>query len=223
MRERLETEDSTWSKNILNHWSTLPPTLLKVIFRAVKECEDKSPFEILALEKKLNSKWRQTEDYKEWLRSGSQWNDTDVEFYFADLELPEISDEPAIFEAVQELEDDSAPVVCPVTGMKSSSSSACPASSGKDASALNVCPVTGQTGTVENTDGFQASPSTCPVSGQVNSEVGIEKCPYISGQKQQENTAVCPVTGGKSSSTSFGEGCPFSKQNQIDTASPLEA
>lgn len=217
MKERLETEDNTWSKNILNHWSKLPPTLLKVIFRAVKECEDKSPFEILALEKKINSKWRQTEDYKEWLRSGSQWNDTDVDFYFTDLELPTFSDEPAVFEAVQETEEDSAPVVCPVTGMKSSSSSACPASSGKDTNASNVCPVTGQTGPVEQTTETQASSSACPVSGQVKSDASIEKCPYISGQKQQENISVCPVTGGKSSSTS--EGCPFSKKEQIDTTS----
>jgi hypothetical protein len=87
LKERLEAVDNTWSKTILNHWSTLPPTLLKVIFKAVKESANKNPFEILALEKKLNSKWRQTEDYKEWLRSKNNWVDTSVDFYFEELLL----------------------------------------------------------------------------------------------------------------------------------------
>lgn len=188
---RLKEHDSNWSKNILAHWNTLPPTLLQVIFKAVTVAS-KNPLELLALEQKLNSKWRQTEDYKEWLRSKDNWSqDESLEFYFEE-ELEVSKEEPVVYEAPQETQDD-APAVCPVTG-QTSAAAVCPVTG--QSSAPAVCPVTGQSGMDSN---------VCPVTGQRSEEPSA--CP-VSGQKA-DVAAVCPVTGQKSESN----GCPVSGQH----------
>lgn len=131
----------------MNHWKTLPRTLLKVIFRAVQQCKDMAPFEILKLEKNLNSKWRQTNDYKEWLRSKNTWSDdTSVDFYFEEVQETDTS-EAVVYEAVQE---QTAEAVCPVTGQKATQT-ACPFSKEMQTTA---CPVTGQKESdLESTEG----------------------------------------------------------------------
>lgn len=167
------------------------------------------PFQILALEKKLNAKWRQTEDYKEWLRSKNNWVDTSVDFYFEELESTESEEAPVVYEAVQETEQE--PLVCPVTGQTSSDTTVCPVGGDKRANVCpvggdklaNVCPVTGSV-KVENSEQGQ-----CPFANgnpiQVDSDPTDGKCPYINEQKQQ--AVSCPVTGQKAADTS--EGCPM--------------
>jgi hypothetical protein len=161
----------------------LPPTLLKVIFKAVQECEHKSPVQILALEKKLNSKWRQTEDYKEWLRSKNNWVDNDVDFYFKDLEVPKCQDEAVVYEAPQKQEEEGVTAVCPVTGQKSSANAVCPVSK-KDALDTNTCPITGQRGDttgcpVSHNSKEVVDPYVCPVTGQHGKSAAPEgKCPF---------------------------------------------
>ena len=152
LKDRLQAVDNTWSQTILHHWNTLPPTLLQVIFKAVKECENKSPFDILALERKMNSKWRQTGDYKVWLRGKSDWVDDSVDFYFDSLDLPESSEEPVIYEAPQEVLEDEAPAICPVTGQVASTSAVCPVSGQASAATGPACPF-----------GYSATQDTCPV------------------------------------------------------------
>jgi hypothetical protein len=241
LKERLEQEDNTWSKTILNYWNSLPPTLLKVIFKSVKQSETMTPFDILALEKKLNSKWRQTQDYKEWLRSKNNWTDDNVDFYFKDLELPLTSaDEVVVYEAPQETEEDTVPMVCPVTGQKSSATASCPVGGDKMAgTGANVCPVTGQCGDIDMNSAaaangkcpyinrnVQADTAVCPVTGQkaadevkIDGEAAEGKCPYINGQIK-EDKAVCPVSGQTSSTAEGEEKSAFlkSKQNENITS-----
>lgn len=243
----MEQENNIWSKTILNHWNALPPTLLQVIFKAVKQSATVAPLDILALEKKLNSKWRQTEDYKEWLRSKNNWTDDDVDFYFEDLELPTANDEAVVYEAPQETEEgNSVPMVCPVTGQKPSATAVCPV--GRDKMALaaagvdsNVCPVSGQRGdgvdmsNAAATNGkcpyisdnaTQQAKSTeaavCPVSGQ-KSEGDAGKFPYMNGQETTLDVSVCPVSENKSAgdslSTAEKDKCPYlSSQKSTNTA-----
>lgn len=121
----------------MNHWKTLPITLLKVIFRAVQESKDMTPFEILKLEKDLNCKWRQTDDYKVWLRSQSTWSDdASVDFYFEKVQELDTS-ECVVYEAVQEQTSEA---VCPVTGQKAAQAK-CPFSKEEQ---TPTCPVSGQ-------------------------------------------------------------------------------
>ncbi|KAG1463947.1 hypothetical protein G6F56_005182 [Rhizopus delemar] len=103
--------NNQWSNLILEHWAKLPPTLLNVVFRAVKQSETLTFEEILDLERDLNAKWRQTEDYKQWLVSKDQWETENEEFYFQTLKLP--SEKQTV---VYEIQEPSAPLVCPVTG-----------------------------------------------------------------------------------------------------------
>ncbi|KAK4512610.1 uncharacterized protein ATC70_003313 [Mucor velutinosus] len=199
LQHRLEKAGTTWSKTILKHWSTLPPVLLNVIYKAVEDCKQKSPFDILELEQKLNAKWRQSEDYKEWLRSKHDWISEEAEVaaavdaYFQDLELPAISDEAAVYEAPQETEEDAAPAVCPVTGQTSSATAVCPVSSVHAAPKTAVCSVTGQ-----QAEAYSAgSEGKCPFN---KSEEQIEKptggCPFSKDQqKELMKGATCPVTG----------------------------
>ncbi|CEG63904.1 hypothetical protein RMATCC62417_00971 [Rhizopus microsporus] len=119
LKSQLESIHNKWADTILDHWNSLPPTLLKVVFRAVKQMDTMEPIDVLELEQKLNAKWRQTEDYKEWLRSGKNWSDEeDVEFYFTDLTLPSLSD-GVVYQAP--VEQESQALVCPVTGQTASS------------------------------------------------------------------------------------------------------
>ncbi|KAI7893470.1 uncharacterized protein EV154DRAFT_501292 [Mucor mucedo] len=147
LQQRLELLGNQWSRNILNHWKTLPSTLLKVIFRAVQQCKDMAPFEILKLEKDLNSKWRQTDDYKIWLRSQNTWSDdASVDFYFEKVQELDTSDS-VVYEAVQE---QSLEAVCPVTGQKATQAK-CPFNKEEQ---TRTCPVSGQkTLDTENTEG----------------------------------------------------------------------
>ncbi|KAI8339297.1 hypothetical protein BD560DRAFT_412610 [Blakeslea trispora] len=146
---RLQQTDNNWSKAILNHWKTLPPVLLRVIFRAVRDSSNMNPIEVLDLESRLNAKWRQTKDYRLWLQNQSTWTsedlDKEVDFYFDALELPESQDN-VVYHAPQPKEDHIA--VCPVTGQKAESGNACPV-----ASIQKACPVTGKT-----------SSSKCPIT-----------------------------------------------------------
>ena len=123
------------------HWQTLPPVLLRVIFRAVKEASRMDAIEVLNFENKLNAKWRQTEDYRAWLRNQSVWTsehlEKEVDSYFMALELP-ASKESVVYKPPQSEEDNM--TLCPVTGQKASSGNVCPVASNQ-----NVCPVTGQT------------------------------------------------------------------------------
>ncbi|KAI8366344.1 hypothetical protein EDC96DRAFT_608050 [Choanephora cucurbitarum] len=132
LENRLRQINNHWSKAILAHWQTLPPVLLRVIFRAVKETSSMDPVEVLNFENTLNAKWRQTEDYRAWLRNQLVWTsdslEQEVDSYFTTLELP-ASKESVVYKPPQIEEDTMA--VCPVTGQK--------------ASLGNVCPVTGQT------------------------------------------------------------------------------
>ncbi|KAI9267014.1 hypothetical protein EDC94DRAFT_515084 [Helicostylum pulchrum] len=196
LKERLESHNTPWSKNILNHWSTLPPTLLGVIFEAVKQCQTLNPVEILDLEKGLNQKWRQSKDYQQWVDGKQDWVDTCTDFYFeqgekvdADQELVLVYEVPP--QLVEEEEEEET-VVCPVTGQKSAGS-VCPVKG----MAQSKCPITGQV----SVDGT----TTCPASGQP------AKCPVT------DNSGECPVSGKQQQST---EGCsPFSSQlNDITSA-----
>ncbi|KAI7907675.1 uncharacterized protein BX663DRAFT_547367 [Cokeromyces recurvatus] len=197
LKSRLEAVDNHWSKTILAHWDTLPSVLLRVIFKAVKEYNNKSPLEMLALEQELNAKWRQTEDYKEWLRCKNTWvsdseqvNSLVNDFYFTkDLELP--NEEAVVYEAPQEEKEETKmmlPGVCPVTGQKSVSGA--------------VCPVTGQQA-IENDD---ISNNVCPVTGQkaeisptttTDNMKAASKCPFAN-RSTSSNNRVCPFTGQKS-------------------------
>lgn len=199
LKRRLEENDTTWSKTILKHWSTLPPVLLNVIYKAVEECKDKSPFDILQLEQKLNAKWRQSEDYKEWLRSKHDWISEEaqvaaaIDAYFQDLTLPSISDEAVVYEAPQETQEDAAPAVCPVTGQTSSTTAVCPVSSAHATPKAAVCPVTGQQGEAS----FAGSEGKCPFNkAEKQTEKSAGGCPF---SKDQQNEllkgASCPVTG----------------------------
>ncbi|OBZ88542.1 3-hydroxyisobutyryl-CoA hydrolase, mitochondrial [Choanephora cucurbitarum] len=138
---RLRQTNNNWSKAILAHWQTLPPVLLRVIFRAVKEASRMDAIEVLNFENKLNAKWRQTEDYRAWLRNQSVWTsehlEKEVDSYFMALELP-ASKESVVYKPPQSEEDNM--TLCPVTGQKASSGNVCPVASNQ-----NVCPVTGQT------------------------------------------------------------------------------
>ncbi|KAF1800607.1 hypothetical protein V8B55DRAFT_1534483 [Mucor lusitanicus] len=199
LKHRLKKTNTTWSKTILKHWSTLPPVLLNVIYRAVEECKDKSPYDILELEQKLNAKWRQSEDYKEWLRSKHNWVSEEaqvaaaVDAYFQGLELPTISDKAAVYEAPQETQEDAAPAVCPVTGQTSSATAVCPVSSAQAAPKAAVCPVTGQQAEASLTGGEGKCPFNKPEE-QTKEVVG--GCPFSKDQqKELMKGASCPVTG----------------------------
>ncbi|KAI8636227.1 hypothetical protein BD408DRAFT_426496 [Parasitella parasitica] len=223
LKDRLEAVDSIWSRTILNHWNTLPTSLLNVVFKAVDMCKDKPPFDVLALEQKLNAKWRQTEDYNEWSRSKNEWIsdesqiDAIVDSYFQDLKLPAISDEAAaVYEAPQETEQELAPAMCPVTGQISSATTACPAF----AAAAAVCPVTGQT---------SSSTATCPVSTtDTNTNVSAAAACPVTG-KRADNSAndesKCPFsdshTAEKPEKMLSAGGCPFSKDQQIELMSKV--
>lgn len=195
----MEAIDSTWSKTILNYWSTLPPVLLNTIYKAVAICKDKSPYEILELEQKLNAKWRQTDDYKEWLRSKNEWIseesevDAIVDSYFENLKLPTVPDEAAVYEAPQETQEGLAPVICPVTGQASSAAAVCPVSSAFLSPSAGVCPVTGQ-----HTD----SPS--------NEKDGDAKCPF---SKTSPNNTTSEHSKNQAEKA-VADGYPFSKDQQ---------
>lgn len=198
LQSRLKETNNTWSNNILKHWETLPPTLLKVIFKAVTELKDKSPLEILDLEKQLNAKWRQTDDYQKWLESGTEWVTSDnVDFYFDKLEMPD-TDDVVVYEAPQETQDET-PMVCPVTGQ--SSGAVCPVT-GQSSAASASCPVTGQSSTGDDSaavcpaTGKTASTAVCPVSGKSDASTDESSgCPFSKGQTIADDKAVCPVTG----------------------------
>ncbi|GAN07464.1 hypothetical protein MAM1_0162c06961 [Mucor ambiguus] len=198
IKRRLEDAGTTWSKTILNHWSTLPPVLLNVIYKAVEDCKDKSPLDILELEQKLNAKWRQSEDYKEWLRSKHDWifEETQVaaavNAYFQDLELPILSDKAAVYEAPQETQEEAAPAVCPVTGQASSAAAACPVSSAYAAPKAAVCPVTGQQAETSSA----VSEGKCPFNKTEQTEKAVGGCPFSKDQQNElMKGASCPVTG----------------------------
>ncbi|CEP10592.1 hypothetical protein [Parasitella parasitica] len=224
LKDRLEAADSAWSKTILNHWSTLPPVLLNVVFKAVNMCKDKSPFDILALEQKLNAKWRQTEDYNEWSRSKNQWIfeksqvDVTVDSYFQDLEFPNISADAAVYEAPQETEQELALAVCPVTGQKSSATAACPVFAAKADSA--VCPVTGQTA---------SATATCPVStANTNTSVSVAATCPVTGKPADKSLAdqsKCPfsdsVTVKESEEAPSASGWPVSRDRQMELISKV--
>ncbi|KAL7326907.1 hypothetical protein PS15p_209173 [Mucor circinelloides] len=202
LKRRLEESDTTWSKNILKHWCGLPPVLLNVIYNAVAHCKDKSPLDTLELEQKLNAKWRQSEDYKEWLRSKNDWVSEEsqvtaaVDAYFQDLELPTISDEATVYEAPQETEEDAAPAVCPVTGQTASGTAVCPVSSAHATPEAAVCPVTGQQAEVPSSS-FASGEDKCPFNkSQEPAEKTASVCPFSKDQQNEMlKGATCPVTG----------------------------
>lgn len=132
--------NNTWSKTILDHWNTIPPVLLRVIFRAVKQIDTLTFKDLLALEQKLNSKWRQTENYKEWLISKNNWIVEDEGFYFQDLELPSLSEDEAVVYQVsaEPQQQENRPLVCPVTGQVALS---CPVSSSQNVDLMTACPI----------------------------------------------------------------------------------
>ncbi|KAG0167946.1 Enoyl-CoA hydratase EchA9 [Apophysomyces sp. BC1034] len=174
--DRLKKTDNKWSKTILAYWDTLPPTLIKVVFKAVQKSRDiKEASEVLKMENNLNAKWRQTEDYRQWIAdNGGNWagrlEETDeesVQFYFDDLDVDEAT--PVIYDAPAEKPTD--PMVCPVTGQKGAM----------------ACPVTGQTSIP------QEDAAVCPVTGQSSiPQEGAAVCP-VTGQKSA--SSGCPVSG----------------------------
>ncbi|KAI8970707.1 hypothetical protein BDB01DRAFT_814354 [Pilobolus umbonatus] len=154
LEEGLRKDNSKWSQSILNHWQRMPPTLLRVIFKAINQTRSMAPSEILVLERSLNSYWRQTKDYEEWLKEGSRWAqgkevEETVDSYFRCTSLSH-NVAPVIYEAIEKEEE---VPVCPVTGQRATAAGeGCPSQKGMN----DVCPVTGQ----------QASLSMkgCPVS-----------------------------------------------------------
>ncbi|KAG1046203.1 hypothetical protein G6F43_011153 [Rhizopus delemar] len=140
LKNKLTVINNTWSKTILDHWNTIPPVLLRVIFRAVKQIDTLTFKDLLALEQKLNSKWRQTENYKEWLRSKNNWIEEDEGFYFQDLELPSLSEDEAVVYQVsaEPQQQENRPLVCPVTGQVALS---CPVSSRQNVDLMTACPI----------------------------------------------------------------------------------
>jgi predicted ester cyclase len=155
-----------------------------------------NPLEILNLEKNLNSKWRQTDDYKEWLKSKNTWSDdASVDFYFEKVQESSTLDEPVVFEAVQEQATEA---VCPVTGQKAAT---CP----EQDKAKAKCPF--------NKD-EQSEMSACPVSGQKaatcpEQDKAKAKCPF--NKDEQSEVSACPVSGQQS----VAKGCPFNKNPPI--------
>ncbi|KAI9482946.1 MAG: hypothetical protein EXX96DRAFT_606029 [Benjaminiella poitrasii] len=185
LKDRLEAIGNNWSKTILAYWDTLPPVLLRVIFKAVKEYSNKEPLELLVLEQKLNEKWRHTDDYKEWLRSKNAWvhdaeqiNNLVDTFYFGeDLELSD--EEVVVYKAPQETQEDAdMPGVCPVTGKKSTAA-VCPVTGASNSN--NVYPVNGQSASAESFSDNNAN--GCPFSNKSISQEFTDMPP-----------GVCPVT-----------------------------
>jgi enoyl-CoA hydratase/carnithine racemase len=214
IEQRLKNTDNAWSKTILDHWHTLPPALLRAVFKAVNAINTAtSPTELLNLEQNLNAKWRQTDDYRAWVSSSNEWVhdkeqvDALVDFYFDGGDSKASSEKLVVYEAPQDTEDE--PVVCPVTGQKSSSGAGvCPVG-GASSKTISVCPVTGR----RSEDTQEAN--ICPATGQcaANTEANNEdnKCPVANMNKDK---AMCPVTGQKSEDNKQlleTEGCPFSK------------
>ncbi|KAI8078326.1 hypothetical protein BDF21DRAFT_452671 [Thamnidium elegans] len=193
LKQRLESHNTPWSKNILKHWSTLPPTLLDVIFKAVKQCQTlTNPIKILDLEKKLNQRWRQSKDYQQWIDGKQDWVDTCTDFYLEQDENVDLDQELVlVYEVPQQVEEEEEEtVVCPVTGQKSAGS-ICPVKGMQEVQIK--CPVTGQV----SVDGT----TTCPASGQQEPA----KCPVT------DNSGVCPVSGQQQQSTATKD-CPLSSQ-----------
>ncbi|CAO3641900.1 unnamed protein product [Cunninghamella blakesleeana] len=207
--EKLKEINNKWSQQILNHWNTLPPALLKTVFKASRNLENKSPSEIIKLEEKLNRKWRQTSDYQEFLKGGKEWNvDQDISFYFDDVDADsdEKEKDTFVYEVTEkDFEDVPKAAVCPVTGQSSSvpsaTASGCPFSN----SSLNntdngaTCPVTGQSA-ISNEN--KSTDGGCPFSNgslkinnnNNNNSDDITTCP-VTGKNQSIENNVCPVTG----------------------------
>ncbi|KAI8060969.1 hypothetical protein BC940DRAFT_310792 [Gongronella butleri] len=219
---RLEQLDNAWSKQILEHWATLPPVLLKAIFKATQQVQEKSPSEILALEEGINRAWRQSADYQQFCDGKRDWQssldaDDDAELVNAYFEAraAEPSDDTHAFEyeisSSDVIEAPTPAMVCPVTGQASSADAKCPVTGQSNVAAK--CPVTGQS----NADakcpvtGQSSSEAKCPVTGQNNADA---KCP-VSGQSSADANK-CPVTGQSNS----GAKCPVTGQTSATGTCP---
>ncbi|ORX45079.1 hypothetical protein DM01DRAFT_252206 [Hesseltinella vesiculosa] len=171
----LESLDSSWSRKILDHWATMPPVLLKAIYKATQDMSGKSPEEILTLEEQINKAWRSSADYDAYSSKTGQWqsslkSDDDNELvaaYFATDILPPQDDVGFEYEVTEKDVFEQPMLACPVTGQMSAGA---------------TCPVTGQTSTSE---------AKCPVTGQ--SSTNDAKCP-VTGQSSANGEARCPMS-----------------------------
>ncbi|KAI8330076.1 hypothetical protein BC941DRAFT_475842 [Chlamydoabsidia padenii] len=191
---KLRSMDNAWSQKILAHWQTLPPILLRAVFKAIQDSRTMtSAQDILDLEEKLGQQWRQSEDYQQFLQGGTKWqgelgNKDDA--YPDKTQATDEKDEPFVYKVSEkDLVEVVSELVCPVTGQQSA-----------------VCPVTGQQSAV------------CPVTGQQSSTTG--GCSFSNQSSQavakKDNNDACTVTDQQHPSSSGG--CPFSKADPSNNA-----
>ncbi|KAI8096305.1 uncharacterized protein BX664DRAFT_323593 [Halteromyces radiatus] len=196
---RLKLLDTVWSQKILTHWYTLPPILLKVIFKAVQKARNMSPLNVINMEENLNKKWRQSSDYQQFLRGETSWqgslNDDDddqdiVSSYFDDIDDNDSRVVPFVYKVSEKDMIDQIDLmrmnVCPVTGQRSNNG--CPVLAGQQQNPDDddVCPVTGQRNN-SNDNNNNDDDGGCPFS----TELVNKKNEDASNLK----TLVCPVTG----------------------------
>ncbi|ORZ13151.1 hypothetical protein BCR42DRAFT_453181 [Absidia repens] len=208
---QLKQMDNPWSRKILDHWASLPPTLIKVVLKAARLARTMAPLEILTLEERLNRQWRHSPDYQQFLRGETNWqgsldeeecNDVDDEdallaFYFDDDETPNsintdnAKDEPFVYQVSEK--DMVVPAstttesVCPVTGQRS----------GNNNTMAGGCPMAAKQ--QQQQQSVPANGGVCPVTGQKSSDNTsvAAACPMAGDQQQPPlgSDAVCPITG----------------------------
>ncbi|KAI9278549.1 hypothetical protein BDA99DRAFT_600202 [Phascolomyces articulosus] len=235
LKNKLKELNTRWSNKILDHWNTLPPTLVEAVFKGVKACGEMDPTKVLDLERHLNHQWRRTKDFEQWYQKESkkdeegekeedttsniEWaSDEEVDFYFKETETEnekkveeDGKEEVIIYEAPEEEEP---VVVCPITGQRSNGGAAvCPVTGQAGATSINgadKCPVTGQSAS-------NGAAAVCPVTGQ-REENGSSGCP-INGKGASNGPAtVCPVTGQKEENSSSG--CPVNGGKKTSSEEP---
>ncbi|CAO3637470.1 unnamed protein product [Cunninghamella echinulata] len=215
---RLKEMNNRWSQKILSYWDSLPPALLKTVFKAIRESENKSPSEIIKLEENLNKKWRQTTDYQQYLKGSKEWKkDQDVSFYFNNENNDKEGDKNNDLYVYEVTEKDFEEIptnlaVCPVTGQSNNATmmmnipSECPFSKQtlNQSESNTSCPVTGQ-----------SAANTAP-SEEKSTTSGGGGCPFSNGllkNMDKVDATICPVTGKNQSATANKNVCPVTGQS----------
>ncbi|KAI9015807.1 hypothetical protein CLU79DRAFT_764781 [Phycomyces nitens] len=143
LESSLQKTNNKWSNSILEYWKQLPSILLRVMFRLVHKIKDATLVDLHKIEHDMNTQWRHSKDYQQWLSQECAWEETDeehVEVYFSSIQTPPAG-EKLIYEAPEEKIE--IPAACPMSGIKSDA----------------MCPVTGK-----KSNGSDEGPK-CPMSG----------------------------------------------------------
>ncbi|CAO3583490.1 unnamed protein product [Absidia cylindrospora] len=197
---QLKQMDNPWSHKILDHWVSLPPTLIKVVLKAARLARTMAPLDILTLEERLNRQWRHSTDYQQFLRGETNWqgswdekddDDALLAFYFDDDETPtSANDEPFVYQVSKKdmvVPTTTIESICPVTGQRSGNSNAMAAG----------CPMAAAA--TQQQQSIPANGGVCPVTGQKSGDDQGAACPMAANQQQQlpplGSDGVCPVTG----------------------------